>query len=60
MGPDGPSMHVSHETIHAAIDAHVGGELRRQVIACPRQGSPLDVHGEILAAHAQRSDSTLR
>ena len=38
MWPDDPGMHVSHETIYTAIYAHAGGELRRQLIACLRQG----------------------
>ena len=38
MWPDDSSMHVSHETIYTAIYAHAGGELRRQLIACLRQG----------------------
>lgn len=38
MWPDEPDMHVSHETIYTAIYAHAGGELRRQLIACLRQG----------------------
>ena len=38
MWPDNPDMQVSHETIYTAIYAHAGGELRRQLIACLRQG----------------------
>ena len=38
MWPDEPSMQVSHETIYTAIYAHAGGELRRQLIGCLRQG----------------------
>lgn len=38
MWPDEPDMQVSHETIYTAIYAHAGGELRRQLIACLRQG----------------------
>ena len=38
MWPDDSSMHVSHETIYTAIYAHASGELRRQLIACLRQG----------------------
>ena len=38
MWPDDASMHVSHETIYTAIYAHASGELRRQLIACLRQG----------------------
>lgn len=36
--PDAPSRHVSHETIYTAIYAHPRGELRRELIACLRQG----------------------
>jgi len=36
--PDEPGRHVSHETIYTAIYAQPCGELRRQLIACLRQG----------------------
>ena len=36
--PDEPERHVSHETIYTAIYAQPRGELRRQLIACLRQG----------------------
>jgi IS30 family transposase len=36
--PDAPSRQVSHETIYIAIYAHPRGELRRELIACLRQG----------------------
>ena len=36
--PDEPERHVSHETIYTAICAQPRGELRRQLIACLRQG----------------------
>lgn len=36
--PADPSRHVSHETIYNAIYAHPKGELRRELIACLRQG----------------------
>ena len=36
--PDNPAMHVSHETIYTCIYAHAKGELRKQLIACLRQG----------------------
>ena len=36
--PDEPEHHVSHETIYTAIYAQPRGELRRQLIACLRQG----------------------
>lgn len=36
--PDNADMHVSHETIYTTIYAHAKGELRRQLIACLRQG----------------------
>ena len=36
--PEEPERHVSHETIYTAIYAHPRGELRRQLIACLRQG----------------------
>ncbi len=36
--PDRPELHVSHETIYTAIDAHARGELRRQLMACLRHG----------------------
>ncbi len=36
--PDEPGRHVSHETIYTAIYALPRGELRRQLIACLRQG----------------------
>jgi transposase, IS30 family len=35
---DEPERHVSHETIYTAIYAQPRGELRRQLIACLRQG----------------------
>ena len=38
MFPDEPERHVSHETIYTAIYAHARGELRRDLIACLRQG----------------------
>ncbi len=36
--PDEPERHLSHETIYTAIYAQPRGELRRQLIACLRQG----------------------
>jgi IS30 family transposase len=36
--PDEPERHVSHETIYTAIYAQPRGELRRELIACLRQG----------------------
>jgi IS30 family transposase len=36
--PDDPDFHVSHKTIYTAIYAHARGELRRELIACLRQG----------------------
>ncbi|WP_449371476.1 IS30 family transposase, partial [Thiomonas sp.] len=36
--PDDADFHVSHETIYTAIYAHPKGELRRELIACLRQG----------------------
>ena len=36
--PDEPERQVSHETIYTAIYAQPRGELRRQLIACLRQG----------------------
>lgn len=38
MWPDNPELHVSHETIYNAIYAHPKGELRKELIACLRQG----------------------
>lgn len=38
MWPDQPELHVSHETIYTAIYAHPKGELRKDLIACLRQG----------------------
>jgi len=38
MWPDDASMQVSHETIYTTIYAHASGELRKQLIACLRQG----------------------
>lgn len=39
--PDEPACYVSHETIYTAIYAQPRGELRRQLIACLRQGRKL-------------------
>ena len=36
--PSEPERHVSHETIYTAIYAQPRGELRRQLVACLRQG----------------------
>jgi IS30 family transposase len=36
--PDEPERHVSHETIYTAIYAQPRGELRKQLVACLRQG----------------------
>jgi len=36
--PDDPSRQVSHETIYTAIYAYPRGELKRELIACLRQG----------------------
>ena len=36
--PADPRRHVSHETINSAIYAYPKGELRRELIACLRQG----------------------
>ena len=36
--PNEPERHVSHETIYTTIYAQPRGELRRQLIACLRQG----------------------
>ena len=36
--PDEPERHVSQETIYTAIYAQPRGELRRQLVACLRQG----------------------
>lgn len=38
MWPEQPEMHVSHETIYTTIYAHPKGDLRKQLIACLRQG----------------------
>ena len=38
MWPDNRDMHVSHETIYNAIYAHPKGQLRKELIACLRQG----------------------
>jgi IS30 family transposase len=38
MWPDKPELHVSHETIYTAIYAHPKTELRKDLIACLRQG----------------------
>jgi IS30 family transposase len=38
MWPDKPELHVSHETIYTAIYARPKGELRKDLIACLRQG----------------------
>lgn len=41
MWPDRPEMHVSHETIYTAIYAQPKGDLRKQLIACLRQGKSM-------------------
>jgi transposase, IS30 family len=38
MYPHNPELHLSHETIYTALYAHPGGSLRRELIACLRQG----------------------
>lgn len=38
MWPEDTEVHVSHETIYNAIYAHPKGELRRELVACLRQG----------------------
>lgn len=38
MWPDEPDLQVSHETIYNAIYAYPKGELRKELIACLRQG----------------------
>src|SRR5271169_3773332 len=38
MFPENPDLQISHETIYNAIYAQPRGELRRQLIACLRQG----------------------
>ena len=38
MFPDEPDLQVSHETIYNAIYAYPKGDLRKQLIACLRQG----------------------
>lgn len=38
MYPDDPALRVSHETLYTCIYAYPRGELRRQLIACLRQG----------------------
>jgi len=38
MWPENPELHVSHERIYNAIYAHPKGELRKELIACLRQG----------------------
>lgn len=38
MWPHSPEMHVSHETIYTTIYAYPKGELRKDLIACLRQG----------------------
>ena len=38
MWPDKPNMQVSHETVYNAIYAYPKGELRKELIACLRQG----------------------
>jgi len=38
MWPENPELHVSHETIYHAIYAYPKGELRKELIACLRQG----------------------
>lgn len=38
MWPENPELHVSHETIYNAIYAYPKGELRKELIACLRQG----------------------
>ena len=42
--PDEPTQHVSHETIYTVIYAQPRGELRRQLIACLRQGRSTRLH----------------
>lgn len=38
MYPHTPERHLSHETIYTALYAHPGGSLRRELLACLRQG----------------------
>ncbi len=61
--PDEPERHVSHETIYTAIFAQPRGEMRRQLISCPRQGRSIRMprsHGIEFDCHAAAPEPHLR
>ena len=47
MYPNDPSQRASHETIYTALYAMPRGELRRDLIACLRQGNDARTHAHV-------------